>query len=237
MAFKDLKKDSSIQNDSDNIPLAGGLFDTGIYSAIIDVAYMITAPQKGTQGVVLHFKIGDRTFRNTQWICTADGTYTWKSGDRSGYWPGFVIVDEICSIVTGQDLENLPEPENKVLSIWNSQAKKEMPTEVPVMMNLQGGMLEVGIHRTMEDHWIEEHKTKWIEKNELVKVFHTDGLTVNEKASSAVNSATKIKWEMRYGNGLIDKRKASAGGEKYIRESTTLAGGKVTEPSKSLFTE
>ena len=231
--FQNLKRDSSIQDNSDDIPApASGILGSAVYPAVIDVAYT-TKSSKDTTGIVFHFKLENgRDFKTTLWVMSATGEYKWEKDGRSGYWPGFLLFDEISTIVTGKSCDLLNPPEDKIINIWNYQERKEKPTEAKVLTELQGGKINLAILAQKRDHW--EDSSKWVEQNELDKVFTPEGLSVNEKQSGATEGTIQTRWEDRFQFDVADRRKQSKNGEKFVRQVQTPAG-QGAEPSKSLF--
>jgi len=65
-----------------------------------------------------------------------------------------------------------------------------------------------------EDHY--RDTTCWSEKNEIDKVFTIDGITAQEGLAGIVDGEFAKKWQEKRKGEVLDKRKKSAAGDKYI---------------------
>lgn len=234
--FENLKKDPNVQDTSDELPTMNRELGSDVYDATVDVAY-VTKSSKNTTGIVCHFKLDNgRDYKQILWVQSASGEYIWKKEDgRSGYWPGYVLFDDIAQIATGKDASFLPDPEDKILRIYDPLERKEKPTEVPVVTALQGAKVKLGILHQKQDHY--KNEATWQSTNELVKVFHPTGHTVMEKAADTEPKVMN-RWLERYQFEVVDKRKKSKEGIEYDPKAVTQAADAGTDsPQNSLFDE
>jgi len=208
------EKDNSIDAPADTLG-ATGLLTSNLYDATVDMAYMEKSA-KGAQGVVLHFKLDSgRFYRETIYVTNREGKHIWEKGGRKGYLPGFVLFDEMCTVLTGKDAAALEEPEAKTIKVYDFTARKEMPVEKPVLTSFIGKKLKLGIIELKEDHY--QQGSSWAEKNAIEKVFTSEGLTASEiNAGITSDGEFADKWLNRYENAVQDKRKNSKGGSKFV---------------------
>jgi hypothetical protein len=211
--FENLKKDENIEAPTDSIG-GSGLFLSELYDATVDMAY-IEKSQHGATGVVMHFKTdNNRYYRETLWVTNREGKHIWNKNGRSGYLPGFVLFDEMCVHMTGKEASEMPAPETKTIKVYNFDEKKDMATEKPVLVSLLGQRVKLGITQFKEDHY--KDANTWAEKNSIDKVFGIDGITVSEKAAGLTESGFSAKWLEKYKDTVVDKRKQSKAGNKYV---------------------
>ena len=241
--FENLKKDENIEAPKDVLGGAG-LLGSDLYDATVDMAYMEKST-KGAQGVVLSFKLADgRFYRQTIYITDRNGNHIWQKDKRKGYMPGFVLFDELSVILTGKDASQLADPEMKTIKVYNFTARKEEAQEKEVLTAFLGQTVKLGIVEMKEDHYLDTNT--WAEKNEIDKVFGKDGMTVSEQIAGMGASDFAEKWLEKRKGQVMDKRKASKAGNKYVYsgpantpagESPAGAPGTDQAAAPSLFAE
>jgi hypothetical protein len=173
--LKNLKTDSSIAGEKDQLG-GGGVFDSGYYNFIVTMAYLQES-SGGALGLFLTLKdkASGRELRNTQYLTggrdKGQKNYYEKDGEKN-YLPGFLIGNSLAMLTTGKEISDL-DTEEKVVSIYNFDAKADVPTKVPVLVDLLGKEINAGVLRVTED------KTK---KNEADGKYYPTGETrdVNE---------------------------------------------------------
>lgn len=211
--FENLKKDENIEAPTDSLG-SSGLFSSGLVDTTVDMAYMEKS-KHGAQGIVFHFKTDTgRYYRETLYVTNRAGEHIWKKNGRSGYLPGFILFDDMCVHMTGKEAFDMPAPETKTIKVYDFTARKEMATEKPVLTSLLGQRIKLGIIQLKEDHYKDE--STWGEKNAIDKVFGIDGITVSEKAAGLSASDFADKWSEKYVGSVVDKRKQSKAGNKYV---------------------
>lgn len=118
----------------------GSLFETGVYEGVVKMAYAGKASQSNAQSITVLIDIGGREFRETLWVTNRNGENSWqdKTDPKKKHpLPGFTQVDDLCLVTTGQGLAD-QEIEEKVVKIYDFEQKKDMPTNVPVLVDLIG---------------------------------------------------------------------------------------------------
>lgn len=181
-----------IETDSDR--LGGGfVWDGGAYPVTILAAY--AGKSAGGAGSMSFEVQGDdgRKFKFTEWVTSGDAKgnkpYYERDGKKS-YLPGFNNVNAISMFCVQKELNSLTF-ETKILKLRDKVQKKDVPTEVPMAIELIGKQFILGL----EKH--EVNKTKKV-GNDYVPVHKPDQPTVPDtkfenqvgKIFYAANNAT-----------------------------------------------
>lgn len=169
--------------------LGGGFqaLETDTYVATIKMAYADQAPS-GARNVTFLFDINGTEFRETIYITNKAGQ-NWfpnkQDNTKKVPLPGFTTVDDICLVATGSPLAEQP-TEDKMVKIWDREARQELPKAKPVLTELLGKTVGLGIvKQTVDvtekqgDAYVPTGKTR--DENTIDKVFDVDTrLTVVE---------------------------------------------------------
>jgi hypothetical protein len=186
--FKNMDTPSDVQQEKDT--LGAGKFDpweSGAYDVVIDLAYEIES-KNGAKGVCFNFKTKDGK-ELSQTIYATSGKeknqlnyYVSKDGAKH-YLPGFILINDIALLTLGEEIKDL-DTETKVLSIYNYEAKKELPTKSEVFVDLLGKDVTLGIQKVLEDKYNKPGETRTV--NVISKVFReADKKTTNEVRSES----------------------------------------------------
>jgi len=231
-AFKNLTTDSSIQQDKD--VLGGSKFgpwESGIYDTVIDLAY-VDESKGGATGINFVFKTQEgKELRKTIYVTSGKekgqlNYYVDKDGNKK-YLPGFTQVNDICLLAVGEELADL-ETETKVLSIYNKEQAKEVPTKKEVLTSLLGKDITLGITKIIEDKYNAPGEIRIT--NEISKAFRTrDRMTANEIRSEAEVAEFHTAWAEKNTGIIIDKSGKSKG--------TASVNVSADKPKKSLFSK
>ncbi len=227
----DLGKD--VVEDQETDSLGGGPLDSALYDFVIKMAY-IGKSKGGAMSVNLTLESGKDTLRQVIYISSGDAkgnkfTYTDKNDKTEKPLPGYSQINSLCLLAVGKPLKEL-DPENKTIGIWNYDLKKEVPTEVPVLMDLMGEEISAGILQIIEDKYQAEGTRKI---NEIDKWFRTkDKLTVAEILAEATEAAFADKWVTK--NTGITRDKSTGGGGS-TGTPAAQGTGDAPAPKKSLF--
>jgi len=144
---------------------------------------------------------------------------------------GYTIVNDITLVTTGKNLYEI-EPEDRTFKIYDFDAKEEVPTSVPTIVECMGEGIALAITLTKEfkrkqddsGEWVDTDET--VEINKIAKVFYPkDMATVNERNSNADVSFAEA-WLAKYKDQVIDKTESSSKAKPTQASDT---------PKKSLF--
>ena len=185
--FKNLKSDG-LEETRDSL---GGSFivESGAYAGKIKYAYAQPAAS-GALGIVLCVALeGGRDYTETLYVTNKSGdNFFLNKNDNSKKvpLPGFVIIDDLCQVVAGKPLSEM-DTEEKMVNVWDSDLKKEVPKSVPMLVDLIGQDTLLGIIKKVENKSVKDDNGNYIptaetrELNNIDKVFHAElKLTVPE---------------------------------------------------------
>lgn len=219
------------------------LFETDAYDAKIKVMYggVAQAPSKA-QSVTVIADIGGKEYRETIWVTDKEGkNYFLNKTDNQTKvaLPGFQIINDICLMTTEKEI-NKQIIEEKVVNVYDYDAKKELPKSVPVFVETIGKEITLGITKNIEDkNKLNESTGKYEptgetrETNTINKVFHyPSGLTVPE-AKAQKPAEFKTAWVEKNKGQVINRAK---GNKQNGKGGPPQAGSSSAQkPSTSLF--
>lgn len=220
-------------------------FETDIYTGTIKAMYAGQS-SGGATSVSIIVDMGGKEYKETLYVTNKKGeNFFYNKDDKSKKvpLPGFTIVDDICLIATGSPLAN-QETEEKVINLYDYEAKKEVPTNVPMIMAAVGQKISLGILKILEnkntkvnDEYVPTAETREI--NNIDKVFHPEmKLTVAEARSGQEVAKFWDSWSDRNKGETRDKRTlkdgAGAEGRPTRAPGAAPAAGSGNAP-KSLF--
>lgn len=240
-----LTTDSSIANEKDSIGGGSRVLESGIYTFTIQHAYI----GKSTGGAIslnLNLKTEDnKELKQQLWITsgTAKGGknyYIDKNGDKQ-YLPGFVMANSLCLLALGKEISEL-DTEQKVISVYNTEAKAEVPTKVDMLMDLVGKDITAAVFKQIVDKTKKNESTgaydptgETREENELDKFFRaSDKKTTAEIRAQAEEATFVHTWEKKYAGQTRDKSKGASGANGTAGAPKAASVG-ASKPTSSLF--
>lgn len=218
---------------------------TDIYTGIIK-AFYVTTSAGGAMGINLLADMGGREYRETFWVTNKKGENFFKNKDdptKKVPLPGFTVADDICLITTGKPLSDM-DAEDKMINLWDNEAKKELPKSVKMITEVIGQKISLGIvcqlvnkNEKVGDEYVPTAETR--EENFTDKVFHPEQkLTVAEARAGQEEAKFHASWLERNKDQTRDKRTikdGEAGAKGAPRAAPTAAGASAAAPRKSLF--
>ncbi len=232
-----LDKDNTVAEVTKDTLGGGFTWDTGLYSVVIDSAYLDMS-KGGAANVVIGFKTAEGKSLN-QTIYVSSGTakgqknyYLDKQGAKQ-YLPGFTTMDDIALVTTGTGIGEV-EQEDKMVEVYNYELGKKAPTTKSVFMGLIGQELTLGVQKVREFKNVKNEATGVYEPgdeikefNEIAKIFSEDGKTVVEMRAGS-DALFVDKWaEKNPADYVKDKTKGKGGAKK--------PAGAAATATKSLF--
>lgn len=232
-----IKTDNTVNTEETDV-LGGGILPTNIYGSKISMAYL-TESTKGAIGVVLHLMTpSQQNIRGTVWITNRNKeTYYVKDNEKRAL-PGFLLMNSLGLLTVGKEVLQLDQ-EEKTVMVYDFDAKKELPTNVPVLVELLNQEIYTAVeHRIVDSTTLNtstgkyEPTGKTRETNEIVKFFRaSDKKTVSEV--QAQEDATFFdKWLEKNKDKVIDKSDKSV---KPQQGAPKVGNSPAPAPSKSLF--
>lgn len=250
--LKNLKKQNDIVGtDADLIGGSAKTFVGGVYDATIEKAYIVIS-SGGAMGVHLSLDLVNAEqqgkYAETIYITSREGNnfYVDKRTNKKRYLPGFTTIDSLSQIITGKELAELTE-EMRIVSVYDSDAGKEVHKQMPTLVELIGRSFKVGLQQVKVNKeeknnngvYAPTSETKVI--NAIHKIFSEDGFTLTElqAAQGEINDPVFIAtWEKNFKNVIVDKTKKVELGIKPAFSISNTASGTTTESSNkpiSLF--
>lgn len=222
--------------------------ETDIYTGKITMAYAGQS-QSGARNVTLIFAHDGKEYRETVYVTNSKGeNFFLNKEDKTKKvpLPGFTIIDDLCLITTGKPLCE-QEAEEKVVKIYDFEQKKELPKSVPVLIELLGQTVSLGIVKQIENKQVKNSageyeataETRTI--NFIDKVYHTESkMTVTEGKAGKTQGEFWDAWLNRNKGQERDKRtikdgEAGAAGRPSRAPNTPPQAGAAAPARKSLF--
>lgn len=197
-----------------------GAIESDYYPAVIKQAY-VTIAKSGAKAVNFEFAMpGGKNLRNTIYVTDKEGKNYFLNKDdntKKVPLPGFTVVDDICLCTVEKDLSEI-DIEEKVVKIYDFEQKKEVPTSVPVLVELLGKTVGLGVLKVLENKSAKDSNDVYQptaetrEINEIDKVFHDEsGFTVVEVRAELEEPTFRAGWIERNKGKTRDKRKIKEG--------------------------
>ena len=234
-----LKKSNDVNEAKDQLG-GGGVLESKVYPVTILAAFIGYSKNKA-MSLTIHAKTVDGfEIRNSQWMTSGEAkgclNYYEKNGEKH-YLPGFNIANAICELTVGKEISEM-ETEEKVVKLYDFDLKKEMDTAVPMLVELVGQQVALGILKQVVDKNVDDGTGKYVpsgetrEQNEVSAVFDVEnGLTLLETRAKEEEPIFLEKWNKKW-EGKVDMRAkgAAEGGV-----SKGKLGGEKKKASSSLF--
>lgn len=211
---------AGLESAGDRIGGGRQLLESGIYTGTVKLAYAGKAKSSASQSVTVHLDINGQEHRETFWVTNKQGEnfYADKQDPKKKFpIPGYASIDELCLVTTGFPLSEQDGAE-KVTNLWDNDLKKEVPTKVPMLVDLLGKTVTVAIFKQKVDKQAlgadnKYHNTgEFRDENVVDKFFHEEtGLTANEITSGIEEPVFKTKWAEKNTGVTLDKSKGLEG--------------------------
>lgn len=244
--FGNLKNDG-LEKQEDRLGGGGGLFDTNIYSGIIKVAFAGQS-KGGAHSVSLIVDVDGKEYREICYITNKKGENFFlnkQDNSKKVPLPGFSLIDNICLLTTEKPLCE-QDIEEKVFKLYDFEQKKEVPTSIPILIDLIGKPISLAIIKEIVNKNVKNDSTgeyeataEKREQNVIDKAFHTETkLTVVEAERGDEVGTFWDKWLEKNLGKTRDKREIKNGQVASGRPSGPPKAAAPTAgatPKKSLF--
>lgn len=193
---------------------------TDIYPATIKAAYAGQSAG-GARNVTVVVELPDGEYSETIYVTNKKGeNWFLNQNDKSKKvpLPGFTTIDDICLVTTGKPLAE-QDSEEKVVKIYDFDERKELPKAVPMLVDLIGQTLFLGIVQQTVDKNQKNESTGEYEptgetrdENVIEKVFHDPSkMTVVEARQGATEPVFFEKWLSKNKGNVRNKTKGADG--------------------------
>lgn len=247
--FANLATDTSIADEKDSVGGGSKVLESGLYPCKVAMVHATTSAG-GAMGLVLTLKTeAGQEIKQTLWMTsgTAKGckNYYEKDGQRN-YLPGFLHANSLCLLTVGKEIAQV-DTETKVINLYNSEAKSEVPTKVEVLMDLLGqdilvGLIKQNVDKTKKNDTtgVYEPTGETKEENEIDKFFRArDRMTTAEIRAQAPTAAFADTWATKWTGNTKEKAKgaAAAAGTAGVPKvaGSVAAAAAAKKPTTSLF--
>lgn len=241
-SFANLSTDPSIAQEKDVIG-GGGVVDSDTYKSTVTLAYLEKS-KGGALGVNLRLKTeSGREIRQVTWVTSGDKkgnvNYYEKDGEKH-YLPGFLLMNSLCLLTCGKELQEVAQAaENKLVKVYNYETKTEVPTEVPVLVDLLNKEIIAGVIKQIVDKNVKTDDGAYVpsgetrEENEIDKFFRArDEMTTAEILAKAEKASFIHTWREKWKGQVRDKSTKGAG----VAGAPVAAAAQVTKkPTASIF--
>lgn len=194
-------------------------FTTDAYDGTVKLAYAGQS-EGGAHNVTFIFAgIDGRDYSETIYITNRKGENFFLNKDdktKKVPLPGFTVVNDICLATTEAPLAE-QETEEKVVNIYDYDAKKEVPKSVQVLTALLDKPVTLGIVEQLENKSQKDQAGNYVPiadtriVNFIDKVFHTATKKTMVEAMNGQDAAFYAKWVERNKGQQRDKRSIKDG--------------------------
>jgi hypothetical protein len=221
----------------------GGVKESGIYSGKIKLAYAGKS-RGGAQFIAIHVDLDGFEYRETMYITNRNGENFYlnkQDNTKKMPLPGFTTVNDLCLITTGKPLAE-QDTEEKVVKLYDFDAKAEVPQNVPVLTDMIGQDITFGLIKQIEDKNVQDASGNYVpsgetrETNTIDKFFDPDSrMTVAEAKAEAETAEFIEKWDAKNTGKTRNRAKGAAGNAGKSGAPGKPAAGGAPAPKKSLF--
>lgn len=222
----------------------GSLLDSNVYNFTVKLAYLQKAASDALS-LVVHLTTEDnKEVRQQFWMTSGKekgckNYFVDKKGDKQ-YLPGFNMANSLCLLTVGKEISQM-ETETKVVNVYSSEAKAEVPTNVEMLTELLGkqvlgGLIKQIVDKTAKDaagNYQPTGETR--EENELDKFFRErDSKTTAEILAQAPEAVFIETWKKKWVGQVRDRTTKQAGTAGAPKAGAAQAAG-TAKPQNSLF--
>lgn len=232
--------DQGLEKAEDRLGGGFSVRETDIYTFKIKAAYAGKS-QGGAMNVSLIAVDSQGEYRETIYITNRKGENFFVKDGKKIPLPGFTIINDLCLIATGEPLSE-QETEEKVINLYDFEAKKEVPTSVPMIMALLDAEVSLSIQKNLEDKNVKNDAGDYVpsgetrDTNTIGKVFHTETkMTVVEALEGAEEAKFWDAWLEKNKGKVFDRTKKDTGGGKPVGARPTPTAGAKEGGRPSLF--
>lgn len=195
------------------------IIESGPLTGTIKLAYAGKATNSDARSVTIVLLPDDNgsEYRETFWVTNRDGKNYYEKDGKKHPLPGFTVVDDLCIVTTNKALAE-QQADEKVINVYNFDEKKEISTSVPMLVNLLGKKVTLGIQKHLKNKQqknnagVYEDIADEREENVTDKVFHhPSNMTVAEAKRGLTDAVFYGLW-CEKNTGVTQDRRSIKGG-------------------------
>lgn len=196
-----------------------GAIESGIYDGKLKACYAGES-SGGAMSITVIVDFDGKEYKETVYVTNKKGeNFFINKNDvkKKVPLPGFTVIDDICLITTGEPLAS-QKSEEKVIKVYDYDAKQELPKSVQMLMGVVGQPITLGILKQTVNKQEKNNEGVYVptadtrDENVIDKVFHPElKLTVAE--------ARNGQDEPKFFNAWKEKNTG------VTRDKTTVKGG------------
>lgn len=199
----------------------GYAWESGVHDVKVKLAYLDQAKSEAISLNVVLENAEGKEMKEAFWIKSGKSkgnkSYYEKDGKQFPL-PGYAVANSLCVAATGESLAKcIDKAEKKTVKVWNSEARKELPTERPVLMPLINKAIKVAVHQISEDKTQKNEAGQYVSTgdtrltNECKFFGNMEGKTTEEILSDSP-AEMFTKWAEKNTGKVIDKTTKTAPG-------------------------
>lgn len=195
------------------------VLESNAYLGTIKAAYAGQSAG-GARNVTLILDLGGREYSETVYVTNKKGE-NWflnkQDNTKKVPLPGFTTIEDLCLVTTNKTLSEQT-AEDKMMNVYDPEAKKELPKSVPMLVELIGKQATFGILKQIENKNEKNGAGEYVaiadtrESNVIDKIFHhPSNMTVVEAREQAGEAVFMPAWVERNKGKDRDRRSIKDG--------------------------
>jgi hypothetical protein len=213
------------------------VLESGAVTGKIKMAYAGKAANSHAQSITVVLAHSGGEYRETLWITNRNGENFFHPKDAHGKsdmakknpLPGFTIIDDLCLVTTNKPLSEQA-TEEKVVNLYDFEQRKEVPTGVPMLVDLLDKEVTLGIQKHLKNKQTKsattgdyENTSETREENVTDKIFHyPSNLTVVEARKGIQKATFYAAW--------IEKNTGQTQDRRVIKDGSSPQTGRAGRP-------
>lgn len=230
-----------------NEDVVGGYasYPSDIYEATVKVAYAGKAAKSDAQNITVILDLNGKEYNETIYFTNKQKEIFYKdkqSGEKKEL-PGFSTINELCLLTTDKELFEQA-TEDKIVEIYDFDAKKKLPKSVPVLVDMIGAKVNLALLESIEDKNVQQPDGTYAPGGETRKqnsikkfLYHADNRTVNEIKAQLDTATFAKEWADKNKGKTPDNSKGVSGnaGAPGRPDAGNNTAAKGQSAAKSLF--
>lgn len=207
------------------------VLESGAYTVTIKAAYAGKSANSAAQSVTIIADTEEGVeYRETFWVTNKKGENFYVDNDKKKQpLAGFTYIDDICLVTTNKGLPQMA-TEDKVMNVYDPEAKKEVPKSVPMLVELLGKKCTLGIvkelvnKQTKNSNGDYEDTADTRETNATNKVFHFPSNLTTVEARKNIQTPT-------FYGAWVERNKEQTRDRRSIKDGASAQGGRSGRPA------